>query len=404
MNKKIKLKFTVEDASLFIFILTKSGFLKNELIEYSTLLLFFISIILKIFKNKKIYLNKHALMYLYFTIYSTLSYLWAMNRSFVSETLKSVLALSLLLILLSNYIDSREKLLKVIKYTVISNTLVSLKIIMMYSYFSGSASDRIFSITGIYFNTVGQVFGFSIFFSIILYKYYKNKKYLYYLVPIIIAIILTESRKSILIPVIGATLIIIFQRNILKIIKFFPIIVILILLGWSILYYLVPAALYNIQSKMSFLFEYLSGNNTNDWSITLRSFFIVTGEKIFLAHPIFGIGLNNFSYYVANYTSYGISRYSHNNYIEMLSCLGISGFIIYYSAYAKLFKLALTKALSDKHNFYAIIILSFIISLLIMEWGIVSYSGCMYHILLLLSFYILKDDLSQKEKNNDWCT
>lgn len=52
----------------------------------------------------------------------------------------------------------------------------------------------------------------------------------------------------------------------------------------------------------------------------------VEGFKIFLQHPIFGVGLNNFCAYFYGY-------YSHSDYIEPLATTGLIGFILYQAFY-----------------------------------------------------------------------
>ena len=57
----------------------------------------------------------------------------------------------------------------------------------------------------------------------------------------------------------------------------------------------------------------------------------VEGFKIFLQHPIFGVGLNNFGKYF--YTG----QYSHSDYMEPLATTGLVGFAFYQAFYVILF-------------------------------------------------------------------
>lgn len=57
----------------------------------------------------------------------------------------------------------------------------------------------------------------------------------------------------------------------------------------------------------------------------------VDGLRIFLEHPIFGVGLNNFQkHYI------GGATYSHSNYIEPLATTGLIGFVFYHAFYVLL--------------------------------------------------------------------
>lgn len=77
----------------------------------------------------------------------------------------------------------------------------------------------------------------------------------------------------------------------------------------------------------------LSGSYTiYDGSTYERMYFIGTGAKLFLQHPIHGIGLNNFASYLSS-IGYTNTVSSHCGFIELLSTLGILGFVLYYSLY-----------------------------------------------------------------------
>lgn len=151
-----------------------------------------------------------------------------------------------------------------------------------------------------------------------------------------------------------------------------------------------PEMFQELFQKFVALGAYGRGIETDDWSINLRSFFFDTGKAIFKSHPLFGIGINNFAYYVGNYTSYTVERYSHNNYIELLSCMGVIGFSLYYLSYVYIFVKLAAYIRRDRKNMELIIALSVLIDLMIMEWGIVSYSGCLYHVYILLIYQTVR--------------
>ena len=67
-----------------------------------------------------------------------------------------------------------------------------------------------------------------------------------------------------------------------------------------------------------------------DASTNTRINMIKYGFEMFKSNPILGVGIGNYAYY--GYHIYGLFAevYSHNNYIEMLSNIGIVGFISYY--------------------------------------------------------------------------
>lgn len=393
----------ITDLSLFIFILTKTGAIKSTIVSYAFFFLFVFFIGYKILNKKKITITKYSIYYTIFGSFSCASYTWAMNKSFVIATVPSIVALVIFIITLANYINSPEKLLKLIKYTVIANIIVSIKIIILYWIYNGTAANRISLITGIYFNTVAQVIGFSIIFSIYLYKIYTKNIYLIMIIPQFLAILLTGSRKAMIIPVLGIILILLLKKmKVFKKILYCMIILLILFIGIFTIKNINNPIANSITEKFESLIKYVTGQETNDWSINLRQFFIDTGIDIFKKHPIKGIGLNNFAYYVQDYTNYGESRYSHNNYIEILSCLGIIGFVLYYWIYIYIFMNLFKSIKRDRDNILLVITISANIVLMIMEWGIVSYTGCMYHVYISIMYYTLvyKERLLIKDKKN----
>lgn len=387
MNKIINNKLNLTDITLVFFIFLKTGVFKsNEITESLSLIIFVSFSFFNIIKRRKLVINIQLKFYGLFTMFCCLSYFWALNRSYTLKPMITVVALLIFLAALSNNINTKEDLLKIIKYVVISNVVVSLKILALYWIYEGSAASRIKSITGIYFNTIGQVIGFSIFFSLYLYKYYNSKKYLFFSILQFTAVLLTTSRKSILIPVLGIFIILFLEKKFLKILKY----IIVVSLFIFILNRLDSNISNTFATKFSELIKYTNGLETDDYSINLRSFFIETGKNIFRSYPFWGIGINNFSYYIADYTSYIEPRYSHNNFIELISCLGIVGFCLYYYSYIYILIKLVNSKLKNRENEFLTISISVILDLLIMEWGIVSYSGCLYHIFIMLIYYTEK--------------
>lgn len=100
-----------------------------------------------------------------------------------------------------------------------------------------------------------------------------------------------------------------------------------------------------------------------------RQRMIVKGFDYFTMSPIWGNGHANFSYLFSLEDKGGhIGHFSHNNYIELLCNLGIIGFLVYYAFYYKTLK-STAKIHTKANN----IVFTYIIVLMILEFGIVSY-------------------------------
>jgi len=388
------------DIFLFLFLSSKTGVIKASAVEYLSLAAFGLFLAGKILKRGKIILTRQAVYYTVFSVYAVSSCLWAMNKNFSLEQMPSILALMIFLILLGNYADSYQQFVKVIHYTIANNVIVSLKILFLYHFYSGSPASRINGITGIYFNTVGQVLAFSILFSIYLYKLNSRKINLVFCIPQFLAVLFTESRKSIIIPLLGIIFIYLLEKRVVKrktVYKFLVFLVLLLLFWIAMKSMGVEIFSESLKIRMQALIKSATGQE-NDWSIYLRRFFIHTGFDIFKEHPFFGIGVNNFAYYVKNFTDYTVARYSHNNYIEMLSCLGIIGFTLYYWFYVSLMIKLIKNVVHNRTDKLFIITFSIMAVLMIMEWGVVSYTGCIYHIYIFFVYYTERHRKEIKKK------
>ncbi len=77
------------------------------------------------------------------------------------------------------------------------------------------------------------------------------------------------------------------------------------------------------------------GNITAESSAGIRQQMIKIGLDYFKQHPIGGIGIGGS--YILTERHLGESTYLHNNFVELLSCGGIIGFICYYASYVYLY-------------------------------------------------------------------
>ena len=81
--------------------------------------------------------------------------------------------------------------------------------------------------------------------------------------------------------------------------------------------------------RLEGLLNFLSSEGKIDASTEERLFYIDVAIYLFSKYPFLGVGLDNFAAYL-HYINYPHAVYSHNNHLELLSCLGIIGYLIYY--------------------------------------------------------------------------
>lgn len=136
----------------------------------------------------------------------------------------------------------------------------------------------------------------------------------------------------------------------------------------------------NRLERMLMLF---TNGSTEDGSTLERLYFMQTAWMLFKKHPIIGIGMNNFSVYLAS-IGYGNAVYSHCGFLEILSTLGLIGFILYYFIYVKILK-NLVKFTFQRDCLCALL---FVVVLRIFVFDITTISLYIYntYIVLLLAF------------------
>ncbi|MDN3641072.1 O-antigen ligase family protein [Lutimonas halocynthiae] len=97
--------------------------------------------------------------------------------------------------------------------------------------------------------------------------------------------------------------------------------------------------------------------------------------------PVIGNGMAAYEF------QYG--HYSHNNVVELLSALGIIGFLLYYSIFAHIF----SQIVILKDGKLRIILILFLLLYFIFDQSIVSYTGKFKILSLLMIFLIVKEHL-----------
>ncbi len=200
--------------------------------------------------------------------------------------------------------------------------------------------------------------------------YVKNKKYMY---PVALLLFLfcvySSSRKGLLAGVAGPLAIVFLTYNKRGYIAR----VIVAVLGVIGVYFLVMEneTLYSvIGRRIESMINHLNGEET-DGSMLLRRVFIDAAKNMFAESPLIGKGMGNFRSIVEAEYATG-KYYTHNNYWQLLSELGIIGFIIYYSMYAYCFVIFARNYLQRRSEI-SILFLTCIVLMFVLDEGVVSY-------------------------------
>lgn len=215
----------------------------------------------------------------------------------------------------------------------------------------------------------------------IINKRYKGRE-LIILIVLLIFIILSGTRKSIIsiaIIVGGFTILKSSRHRIRNLLG----IVVLFFISYLVIMR-IPSIYEMIGSRLESLFAFMNGEES-DASTNTRNRFIVLGMSFWSQEPIWGNGLNSFGLLWGDETTY-----CHNNYVELLCCVGLMGCISYYL----MFLIPLIRSIAiyvKTHNSKALLSLCLILSILVSDYAMVTYFERMPYIELLLVYVLINE-------------
>lgn len=323
-----------------------------------------------------------------FLIWCALSVYWAIYPEISFAYLPSVIQSVCLLPAFLVYIERKPKcnLRKAIKVFIMLTFILCIYVFLKYplvQLLQGKIDlESRITARGINANQVGVCCSYSILF---LLAYIRNPAFNYYkilLVPMVTVALLTGSKKALIALLIGIFLSAVWlPRKKMNKFWFFLIAAVLAVSLFGAVYHI--PILYQILGKridglVSYIFD-----GTGDKSTASRGYMVKLAMSLFSEKPLTGIGLHNFK----QINRYGV--YSHNNFAEMLSCLGIPGFVFYYGCILGAGIYMFLQAFHKKIRFGAEHIL--FICILLNEYATVSYTNEVSQLIfgLVLSYQLL---------------
>ena len=287
------------------------------------------------------------------------------------------------------FIENKEDWELLIKLYMFSCLLMMVKI-TYYALRGYNGIDMWDIACGNYFNSVAQFLAISIMFAVYFFMNYKSTRWInvFYILFSFYHIFLTGSRKGLLMPVVGIAIYIVLESG-NKAKKHMRNIGIIVLAVVVILF--VFARNPELEERFTQLFVGLFVNDQQqDVSTMMRQSFISIAMNMFREKPIWGYGVGTFA--TVAQSTIGRYVYSHNNFTEILSGMGVIGFVGYYWYYIYLaIKLYCMK---KKHNVY-MICLSILLTLTVFEYGIVTYSIYIYPVILSILSIPLTESYSK---------
>ena len=372
--------FVVNALTLFVF---------NDVKFIGTLtgvLMLFASMLLWIGRRaEKVTIPYNTIWYALFTAYAAASGLWSsyINAGMASYFLRMVVIVAMITSI-SIYVDKPEDLERIIKLYIFSMLVIVLMeftTVPFDKWFEGSLGSH-FSGS----NPNGVAFLVFCAELMAFYEFYSRgkKRYILLVAIFLLFVILSSSRKATFASIAGPILFVLlstYKKN-----YFFNIITIVTVATLIIFFIMTDENAYNaIGRRFASMFDFwFNDDQKSDNSLYMRSYYIELAKKMFAESPLFGKGMGNFAKIIDNvYSLDGV--YSHNNFWQILSELGLVGFLIYYSMYFVMI-VRLAKGAFINKSRINMLFLTFMILLVVLETGLVTYHSKMPHVVIAIAY------------------
>lgn len=364
----------------------------------------------------KIKITSHTKWLLIFWGFYFTSLIWTQDKADTMELFNKFIYLLGITYVLNDLINTKEDIDKILKIYIASMIYMTIVLIIR-TPFESWGTERIGNVIGVNPNHIG----FRLAISTVLVRYflshlradkeatYKKFKTVMGIVLIVIfgtVALLTGSKLTMLLLFIFLGVYEIFCR---KGIKRFGIVIIVAFIMTIVIYQIFNnPLLYNVLGRrIEAAFKVVTGTSINkrDASTVERQFLAENAQDLFKNHPIIGYGGNNFKTYLRQ-LGYNHVTYSHNNFLELLSCLGVIGFTIYYSFIIVIF-FKLVKYLKVNKDKTVLLMTVLLAGLIFKDYNSVSYYDEVDNIIIILAYftYYFKSkakSISQKEENENY--
>ena len=342
---------------------------------------------------KKLKISKGLIWYGAFVTLCLISLSYTINTINPDFVYARILIYLYLLILSLPFLYKRENIETVVKGFIIGG-LIGITVVLTNQYSIIGQKRLGGNIYGSYAE-FGAVCSLTMTSFIFLQKKIKIKNFLKIIIfaYILLAIMLSGARKALLISILIPLFLQMFDKRkkmhkkfmILFVLSIFSILVVYISLNNEYLYKFVGK---RIESGISSVL----GEEKDDASLYERNSFKKLAKQMFKEKPITGWGIHSFA--LKNYYNCGKLLYSHDGFLEILSCYGLIGFIFYYWIFVYVF-VNYKKLLYDD---VGIFLFSYMITILLMELYSISFFNSFYLILIGACVNIIERGGEKSEK------
>lgn len=391
MKFKLRINFYYIAVLILAFSSIVLVYTNNSAYKICIIIVFILMLLDSLFLKKgAMNVNAYIVNYLFFVLWAGMSVIWS-DMTFSFDLLLVLCYISAIVFVLSNSLNSENRMISLMKLIVLSAVILVIYIVMFYGLENLTESRMDNELLNS--NTAGRICSVGGILSLWLRYKTKNNFYLIPWILLNIMVFLSGSKSALVCVIILNVFFLIFkdgQRYSKKIKNTLIAMVFCILVLYSI--QTIPI-LYNIIGERFIIFwNGLFGRSIGyaGHSTMMRTYFIETGINLFLENPLTGIGLDMFRYHNIYNT------YAHCNFIEIAADLGVVGLITFYMPFFIIFKNLISKRKIIDPLWYALGI-AFIINTVIDSFTSVYYNSLSdYLIPVILFCYVTK---IEKHKN-----
>lgn len=357
----------------------------------------FLAYIGYVFVKSFFYLEKvpvsYCTLFIGFAIYVTLSKYWAATSVSVEEMTTNMwfsILLNISTVLIVIFSEFEYETFS--KIFVCSSFVLFINVIFSYSVDSSNRLDY-----GDNANLLGMAV--ATFYAFLLYRTKKNKdKQIFYIIIVVcllVVVFLTGSRKALMGLIVYTCCLLLFEKYSSKSLFLIKKIAQVVAVAAVILIIIMKVDIFyrTIGNRLESLLTYEQGIGIDSSAYT-RDMMKEIAFDLFKEKPWFGHGLNSFKY-ISRYDTY-----SHNNYLELLSGVGIVGAVLYYLPVVVSLFTAIKLWIKNKKDM--ILPIAILIVFMIGDLGGVSYITYFTHLTVGLAVgFIIKTDVEEKKRQEE---
>lgn len=323
-------------------------------------------------KRLSVYLICVFLWWFLFILYSLISGIWATNLSTFDSMILSLIQVAALSFFTIFFVNGNSQRLKFLLFSSIIASIILCIRLIIYVPLSAWGTERVGTYIGYGNVSLTYVLSYVSLFSLYYAQNYKKRLYYIFSIAFVIFSLLSGSKKAIIIAFLGYTFLILTHSNFKSRKNYFIkktsqfILIFIIIIGGTYLIFNNQMLYNSVGVRVENFLNYFLGD-TADASTEDRAILIRLSYEAFISHPFLGLGLDCFRF--NNY----LGLYAHNNYLELLSCLGLVGTVLYYSFFIVCLYIILFKKKNDFKNMR--LPLTILFCVLILDTVTVSYSN-----------------------------